>query len=79
MIEISSKAKRSSRNCDEALSQDYFTMLNMRKELEEEMHGVLNMIVNTEPMAQADLKCQFPQHETLVNSMRTCAKLVVSK
>ena len=79
MINISSLAKTASRNCDNALSYDYYEMLLRRRGVEEEMKNVLEMMVATEPMAKADLHCQFPNHESLLNSIRTCSYIVEGK
>ena len=43
------------------------------------MKNVLEMMVATEPMAKADLHCQFPNHESLLNSIRTCSYIVEGK
>ena len=79
MIEISSIAKTASRNCDNALSYDYYEMLLRRKPVEEEMKSVLEMMVATEPVAKADLHCQFPKHEFLLNGLKTCSFIVEGK
>jgi len=77
MIEISSRAKTASRNCDKSLALDYYEMLTRKSEVEKEIREVLSMSCETTPAAQANLKCQFPNHETLLNTIKTCAKLVV--
>ena len=79
MIEISSIAKTASRNCDNALSYDYYEMLLRRKAVEEEMHSVLEMMVATEPVAKANLHCQFPKHESILNDIKTCSFIVEGK
>ena len=79
MIEIASKAKTASRNCANALLQDYYDMLSKKKEVEDETLGVLNLVCEVSPVTKADLKCQFPNHEQLLSSIRTCAKLVLRK
>eukprot|EP00794_Sanderia_malayensis_P000311 gene311-941_t len=76
MIHISSIAKTASRNCDNALSFDYYEMLLRRRSVEEEIEAVLQMMVETDPVAKADTHCQFPKHETLLNSIRTCCFMV---
>eukprot|EP00795_Rhopilema_esculentum_P017786 gene17786-9464_t len=76
MIEISSLAKTASRNCDNALSYDYYEMLLRTKSVEEDIENVLEMMVATEPVASANLHCQFPRHESILNSIRTCAYIV---
>ena len=76
MIEISSLAKTASRNCDNALSYDYYEMLLRTKSVEEDIENVLEMMVATEPVAAANLHCQFPRHESILNSIRTCAYIV---
>ena len=47
--------------------------------MEEEMRGVLEMMVATEPVAKADLHCQFPKHEFLLNGLKTCSFIVEGK
>ena len=79
MIEISSIAKTASRNCDNALSYDYYEMLLRRRPVEEEMYSVLEMMVATEPVAKANLHCQFPKHESLLNDIKTCSFMVEGK
>jgi folate-dependent tRNA-U54 methylase TrmFO/GidA len=79
MIEIASRSKTASRSCNKALELDYYEMLTRKNDVEHEIREVLEMVCETSPAAQANLKCQFPNHETLVNSLRTCAKLVVRK
>ena len=49
MVDISSKAKTASRNCDRALSYDYYEMLTRRKDVEKEMLGILDMMVAIQP------------------------------
>ena len=76
MIEISSIAKTASKNCDNALSYDYYEMLHRRRSVEEEMRSALDMMVAIEPTAKANLHCQFPKHESLLNDIMTCSFLV---
>ena len=68
-----------SRFCDKALALDYYEMLTRKSQVEKEIREVLTLSCETEPAAQANLKCQFPNHETLLNKLQTCAKLVVRK
>lgn len=77
MIEISSLATTACRNCDNALSMDYFEMLLMKKDVETEMMDALELLCEINPTAKGDLGCQFPNHENLLGSIRTCAKLVL--
>ncbi|KAK3748803.1 hypothetical protein QZH41_016025, partial [Actinostola sp. cb2023] len=77
MIEISSLSKTASRNCNKALALDYYEMLTRKSDVEREIREVLDLTCETSPVAQANLKCQFPNHEALVNNIKTCAKLVV--
>ena len=79
MIDIASRAKTASRNCTNALGQDYYVMLTKKKDVEDEMLGVLELLCEASPVTQADLKCQFPNHEKMLASIRTCAKLVLCK
>ena len=76
MIEISSRAKTASRRCDEILSLDYFDLMDVKKDVENDVKNVLKMECKTEPCASSKLQCQFPNHETLLNELRTCAKIV---
>ncbi|XP_032238176.2 E3 ubiquitin-protein ligase TRIM33 [Nematostella vectensis] len=76
MIDIASRAKTASRNTDKALGMDYYEMLNRKKEVEHEIREVMGLLCDTTPVTTANLKCQFPNHETLVSGIRTCAKLV---
>ena len=69
-------AKTASRNCDNALQFDYYEMLLRRRQVEEEMETVLEMMVETEPVAEANIYCQFPAHETILNSIKTCCFIV---
>ena len=77
MIEISSLASTACRNCDNALSMDYYEMLLMKKDVETEMMDALELLCEINPTAKGDLGCQFPNHENLLGSIRTCAKLVL--
>lgn len=79
MIEISSRAKTASRCCDKALALDYYEMLTRKSEVERDIREVLSLSCETTPAAKANLKCQFPNHEALLNKIKTCAKLVVRK
>lgn len=79
MIEISSLTTTACRNCDNALSMDYYEMLMLKKDVETEMKEVLQLLCEIEPMGTADLGCQFPNHEKLLGDIRTCAKLVLRK
>ena len=54
-------------------------MLTHKSEVENEIREVLEMACETSPVAKANLKCQFPHHEKLVNNLKICAKLVVRK
>ena len=76
MIEISSRAKTASRRCDEILSLDYFDLMDVKKDVENDVKNVLKMECKTQPCASSKLQCQFPNHETLLNELRTCAKIV---
>lgn len=77
MVEISSLTTTACRNCDNALSMDYYEMLMMKKDVETEMKDVLELLCEIEPVAKGDLGCQFPNHENLLGNIRTCAKLVL--
>ena len=77
MIEISSLTTTACRNCENALSMDYYEMLMLKKDVETEMKDVLQLLCEIEPVAKADLACQFPNHEKLLGNIRTCAKLVL--
>lgn len=77
MIEISSLTTTACRNCDNALSLDYYEMLMLKKDVETEIMSVLEMLCEINPVAEADLGCQFPNHEKLLSSIRSCAKLVL--
>ena len=79
MIAISSRAKTASRRCDEILSLDYFELMEAKKDVENDVENVLKMECKTEPCASSKLQCQFPNHETLLNELRTCAKIVTGK
>ena len=79
MIAISSRAKTASRRCDEILSLDYFELMEARQDVENDVENVLKMECKTEPCASSKLQCQFPNHETLLNELRTCAKIVTGK
>ena len=79
MIEISSLATTTSRNCDNVLNMDYYDMLIMKKDVETEMMAALELLCEVDPVVQADLGCQFPNHESLLSSLRSCAKLVLRK
>ncbi|XP_028415266.1 E3 ubiquitin-protein ligase TRIM58-like, partial [Dendronephthya gigantea] len=76
MIEISSRAKTASRKCDEILSLDYFGLMDAKKDVENDVKNVLKMECKTVPCVSSKLLCQFPKHETLLNELRTCAKIV---
>ena len=54
-------------------------MLMMKKDVETEMKDVLQLLCEMEPVTRADLGCQFPNHEKLLASIRSCAKLVLRK
>lgn len=77
MIEISSLTTTACRNCDNALSLDYYEMLMLKKDVETEMMDVLELLCEITPLAKADLGCQFPNHEKLLGNIRSCAKLVL--
>lgn len=77
MIEICSLTTTACRNCDNALSMDYYEMLMMKKDVESEMKDVLELLCEIDPVAKANLGCQFPNHEKLLGNIRTCAKLVL--
>ena len=79
MIEISSLTNTACRNCDNALSLDYYEMLMLKKDVETEMMDVLELLCEITPVARADLGCQFPNHEKLLGNIRSCAKLVLRK
>ena len=79
MIAISSRAKTASRRCDEILSSDYFELMEAKQDVENDVENVLKMECKTEPCASSKLQCQFPNHETLLNELRTCAKIVTGK
>ena len=79
MIAISSRAKTASRRCDEILSLDYFELIEAKKDVENDVENVLRMECKTEPCASSKLQCQFLNHETLLNELRTCAKIVTGK
>ena len=79
MIAISSRAKTASRRCDEILSLDYFELMEAKKDVENDVENVLRMECKTEPCAFSKLQCQFPNHETLLNELRTCTKIVTDK
>ncbi|RMX36761.1 hypothetical protein pdam_00008971 [Pocillopora damicornis] len=76
-IEISSLTTTACRNCDNALSLDYYEMLMLKKDVETEIMSVLEMLCEINPVAEADLGCQFPNHEKLLSNIRSCAKLVL--
>lgn len=77
MIEICSLTTTACRNCDNALSMDYYEMLMLKKDVETEMKDVLQLLCEIDPVTKADLGCQFPNHEKLLASIRSCAKLVL--
>lgn len=77
MIEISSLTTTACRSCDNALSMDYYEMLMLKKDVETEIKDVLEVLCEINPVARADLGCQFPNHEKLLGNIRTCAKLVL--
>ena len=79
MIVICSLTTTACRNCDNALSMDYYEMLMLKKDVETEMKEVLELLCEVEPVGTADLGCQFPNHEKLLGDIRTCAKLVLRK
>ena len=79
MIEICSLTTTACRNCDNALSMDYYEMLMLKKDVETEMKDVLQLPCEIDPVTKADLGCQFPNHEKLLASIRSCAKLVLRK
>lgn len=79
MIEISSRAKTASRKCDEALSLDYFDMTEVKDSVEKDVKSVLTLDCPSDPCISKKLSCQFPRHETLLNELRTCAKIVTGK
>ena len=79
MIEICSLTTTACRNCDNALSMDYYEMLMLKKDVETEMKDVLQLLCEIDPVTEADLGCQFPNHEKLLASIRSCAKLVLRK
>ena len=79
MIEISSLTTTACRNCDIALSLDYYEMLILKKDVETEMMDVLELLCEITPLAKPDLGCQFPNHEKLLGNIRSCAKLVLRK
>lgn len=79
MIEICSLTTTACRNCDNALSMDYYEMLMLKKDVETEMKDVLQLLCEIDPVTKADLGCQFPNHEKLLASIRSCAKLVLRK
>ena len=79
MIEISSLTTTACRNCDYALSLDYYEMLMLKKDVETEMMDVLELLCEITPLAKPDLGCQFPNHEKLLGNIRSCAKLVLRK
>ena len=79
MIAISSRAKTASRRCDEILSLNYFELMDARQDVENDVENVLKMECKTQPCAFSKLQCQFPNHETLLNELRTCAKIVTGK
>ena len=79
MIEISSRAKSASRRCDEILNLDYFDLMEVKKDVEHDIKNVLKMECRTLPCASAKLQCQFPNYETLLNELRSCAKIVTGR
>lgn len=79
LIEISSLTTTACRNCDNALSLDYYEMLMLKKDVETEMMDVLELLCEITPVAKPDLGCQFPNHEKLLGNIRSCAKLVLRK
>lgn len=79
MIEISSLTTTACRNCDNALSLDYYEMLMLKKDVETEMMEVLELLCEITPVVKPDLGCQFPNHEKLLANIRSCAKLVLRK
>lgn len=54
-------------------------MLMLKKDVETEIMSVLEMLCEINPVAEADLGCQFPNHEKLLSNIRSCAKLVLRK
>lgn len=54
-------------------------MLMLKKDVETEMKDVLQLLCEIDPVTRADLGCQFPNHEKLLASIRSCAKLVLRK
>ena len=53
--------------------------MEVKKEVENDVENVLRMECKTEPCASSKLQCQFPNDETLLNELRTCAKIVTGK
>ena len=77
MIEISSKAKSASRQCDSILNLSYFALVEVKNQVEHDIEQVLNLECKTTPCAgPLELQCQFPNHEMLLNQLLTCAKIV---
>lgn len=79
MIEISSRAKSASRRCEGIFSLNYFDMIGGKLQVEKDIRDVLEMDCKTTPCGSSHLQCQFPNHEMLLNQLRTCTKLVVGK
>ena len=77
--DIKSRKDCYSRRCDEILSLDYFELMEAKGDVENDVENVLKMECKTESCASSKLQYQFPNHETLLNQLRTCVKIVTGK
>ena len=76
MVEFASMVKRTSRNCEKALDMDYIEMLIHKKKLEGEVVKALDIMSNVQTKYNSDMFIQFPHHESLLVSIKTCPYIV---
>jgi len=80
MIEIASNAKTVSRLCERSIGMEYFEMLVQKKKLENDVIKTMEYLSKHPSTCEtSDLFVQFPNHETMLTSIKSCSYIVRGK
>lgn len=76
MIEVANAGMIISEKCGEACELEYFEMFAHKKKLEGEILQVCRVMEKCCPVENSDMFVQFPNHESMLTSIKLCAYLV---
>ncbi|XP_057308391.1 E3 ubiquitin-protein ligase TRIM71-like [Hydractinia symbiolongicarpus] len=76
MIEVANAGMIISEKCGEACELEYFEMFAHKKKLEGEILQVCKVMEKCCPVENSDMFVQFPNHESMLTSIKLCAYLV---